>query len=67
MNRYSSSDLLILSILCLVFVLITQLDFVTLVSRNITTLSNGCVDICNNGEKRNHNGEDGQLLCHGYE
>ena len=67
MNKYNSSDLLILSICCIVFVLITQLHFVTLVSRNITTLSNGCVDTCNNGVKRNHNGEDGQLLCHRYE
>ena len=64
MNRYNSCDLLIPSILCVVFVLITQLHFVVLDSRNTTTLSNDCVDIKNNGIKKNRNEQDGQLLCY---
>ena len=67
MNRYNLNDLLILSILCVVFVLITQLDFVISVSQNITTLSNDCVGINNNGIKKNQNDQDGQFLCYRYE
>ena len=67
MNRYNTSDLFILSSFCVVFVLVTQLDFVILVSPNIATLSNDCVDINNNGIEKNQNDQDGQFLCYRYE
>ena len=83
MNRYNLTDSLILSLLCTIFVVVTQLDFVILVSRNLTFLSNSCVDNINGGITKNfgcstknkihfnippnQNDEDGPILSHRYE
>ena len=80
MNRYNLTDSLILSLLCTIFFVVTQLDFVILVSRNLTFLSNGCVDTINGGMMKNfgcstkneiifntrpnQNDEDGQIFGH---
>ena len=83
MNRYILTDSPILLLLCIIFVLATQLDFVLLVPRNFTFLSNGCVNTINGGTAKffgcstkdkisfnvplNQNDEDGQILGHRYE
>ena len=80
MNRYNLTDSLILSLLRTLFVVVTQLDFVILVSRNLTFSSNGCVDTINGGmiqnfgcsikneiisnARPNQNDEDGQIFGH---
>ena len=48
MNRCNWTYSHTLSLLCITFVLTTQLNFVTLGSRNFTPLSSGCFDSINN-------------------